>query len=458
MSVLPATVWPIALLLACLVAESATLAIGVDDLDEVYFLQQAVRVLHGQIPFRDFESLYSPGLTYLHAALFAAFGGPSLMTPRLLALGARAATTALLYVMALPLARRPLWAAVPGLVLLLGIDDAPVRWEPHPGWLSTLFALLATWWLGHSQSSRCLIASGALAALACVFKQNTGEFMLLAILLWCGRRRFQLPLVAFSAMTLLWLVPLAIVQNGHLANLAVLVGAINEAGLFSAPEPTILIPVACVLGGFWLLRRDSDPRLRWYLLAGLAIFLTEFPRLDTLHLAWSAPLLLVLGAIALGRIPVLPALLIILVVVALLAPTWSSRLAFLRLPRAPVAGVEAPAATAADLQGVVAEIQQRSGPGEPIFAYPTSPLLYVLADRPNPTRFDHLNPGAASAAQIDQVIADLTVAEVRLVIISEFWRLAWGPPGPNVPLESWLNARYIEVARYGSYRVLAAAL
>src|SRR5205085_12560640 len=120
--VLPATVWPIALLLACLLAESATLAIGVDDLDEGYFLQQAVRVVHGQVPYRDFESLYSPGLAYLHAALFAALGGPSLVAPRVLGLAARAASTVLLYVMALPLARGPLLAAAPALVVLLGMD------------------------------------------------------------------------------------------------------------------------------------------------------------------------------------------------------------------------------------------------------------------------------------------------------------------------------------------------
>jgi hypothetical protein len=120
--------------------------------------------------------------------------------------------------------------------------------------------------------------------------------------------------------------------------------------------------------------------------------------------------------------------------------------------------IDVPPRTAADIQGVVADIQRRTQPGEPIFVYPTSPLLYVLADRPNPTQFDHLNPGAASARQIEGVIANLDAAHVRLVVISDYWQTAWGPPCLNAPLESWLASRFAEVARYGAYRVLLPGL
>ena len=62
----------------CVLAEAAMLGIGIDDLDEGYFAQQASRVLHGQVPFRDFATLYSPGLLAVHAALWSLFGGPAL--------------------------------------------------------------------------------------------------------------------------------------------------------------------------------------------------------------------------------------------------------------------------------------------------------------------------------------------------------------------------------------------
>jgi hypothetical protein len=452
----PGGILALGMIAACLVAELVVLNVGIDDLDEGYFVQQAVRVLQGQVPYRDFETLYSPGLAYLHAGLFALLGGPSLVAPRALALIGRAGIASLLYVFARPLVRQPLWAAAPALVLLLGFDDAP-RWEPHPGWLSTLFALVSVWCLTRARSARWLMASGVAAAAAYAFKQNTGVFILAAVLLWCGRSRFLLPLGAFIAASVLWVLPLGIAIGGQLGALRVLVGAVNQAGLWSAPDPTNAIPLACLVGGAWLVRGERDWRLRWYMLAGTGLFLTEFPRMDTVHLVWSAPLLLVLGAITLDRLRPSMSTLAILVTVILLAPTWSSRLAYLAEPRARIDGVEAPLSTAADIQGAVDEIQRRTQPGEPIFVYPTSPLLYVLADRPNPTRFDHLNPGAVTTRQLDVVTSDVR-SNVRLVVISDFWETAWGTSSANALLEDWLNSHFTEVARHGPYRVLATDL
>src|SRR6185437_3001808 len=101
--------------------------------------------------------------------------------------------------------------------------------------------------------------------------------------------------------------------------------------------------------------------------------------------------------------------------------------------------------------------EQLSQPGEPIFVYPSSPLIYVLADRPNPTRFAHLNPAAATPDQLTQVIADLQRSGTRLGVLSDFWEMVWGPPGANAVLEGWYIAHYTEVARYGAYRVLLAS-
>jgi hypothetical protein len=187
--------------------------------------------------------------------------------------------------------------------------------------------------------------------------------------------------------------------------------------------------------------------------------------MDALHLVWSAPLLLVSGAITLDRLRPALAGLIMLGVFALATPTVLSRLGAVAQPRVPISqevryasGLEVPRATHTDLQGVIAEVRARTKPNEPIFVYPTSPLLYVLAGRPNPTRFDHLNPGAADPHQIEQVIDDLEAAGVRLIVISDFWASAWGPPGPNAVLDTWLATHFTEVARYSAYRVLAPGL
>ncbi len=453
----------LALIVGCLFVEVVLLRVGIDDLDEGYFVQQATRVLHGQVPFRDFETLYSPGLAYLHAAFFALLGGPNLVAARALGLATRAALALALFAIARPLVGNPLWAAVPALFLLVGLDDAPERWEPHPGWLSALGAVLAAWVIARGTGRRALVAAGALIAASYAFKQNTGVFMLLAALAWLmTSKRTQRAqdiatlLGSFAAVTAVWLVPLAIATRDSPGRLGVLFGAVNQAGLVSPPEQTMVVPLLCVAAGAALAWRGTST-LRWYLLAALALFATQYPRMDTLHLAWSAPLLLVLGVVAADRMRPWNAALVVLFLAIEAYPMVAARAEFAALPRRPVANVEAPAQTAIDLTGLVGDLRQRTRPGEPIFVYPTSPLIYVLADRANPTRFDHLNPGAATPAQLQQVIDDLEASRVPAVVVSDFWEQAWGEPGPNAALEDWIASHFVEAARYGPYRVLVPA-
>src|SRR6185312_10630636 len=47
--------------------------------DEGIALQGATRILHGQFPYRDFFSFYTPGSYYLLAGLFGIFGNSLLV-------------------------------------------------------------------------------------------------------------------------------------------------------------------------------------------------------------------------------------------------------------------------------------------------------------------------------------------------------------------------------------------
>src|SRR5205823_3904002 len=105
--------------------------------------------------------------------------------------------------------------------------------------------------------------------------------------------------------------------------------------------------------------------------------------------------------------------------------------------RVPISGVPladgllVPARTRDDLRGVIDDVKARTAPGEPIFVYPSEPLVYVVAERPNPTRYDHLYPGAAPPAEVQAVIRELK--DVRVVVTSDFWPPFFGPPGDNAP-------------------------
>jgi len=442
-------------LAACLLTELALLPVGIDDLDEGYFVQQALRILHGQVPYRDFESLYTPGLQYLHAAIFGALGGPYLLAPRALSLICRVAVAVLLYLLARPVVKQPIWAGLPGAVILLGFDPAPDLWEPHPGWPSTTLALLATWCVAHSTTPRWLLGSGLAAGAAYAFKQNAGALILLALVLHL-RRRALLPLLGFALVTVVWLVPLLAAIGGRLDLLGPFVGAINAAALFAGPEQTIAIPAACVVAGLVSLH---EPRVRWYLVAGTCLLGTQYPRADTLHLVWSTPVLLVVGAAFLSRIRTELALAAVAVTMLLCEPSFRSRIDAIRRGTTSVIGLpyanglRTQAQTWSDVLNTVAEIQHRTQPGEPIFVYPTSPLLYVLSQRPNATRFDHFNPGAATPTQIQATIDALEDADVRVLAVSDYWRANWGPPRENAVLEDWLFSRFRRVANFGAYSV-----
>ena len=88
-------------------------------------------------------------------------------------------------------------------------------------------------------------------------------------------------------------------------------------------------------------------------------------------------------------------------------------------------GVRAPTAEARSLGKLVRYVRARVGPGEPVFvANPRydlvkvgNPLVYVLLDRPNPTRYDVMQPGVVTTAEVQrEIVADLERAGPELVV------------------------------------------
>jgi hypothetical protein len=118
-----------------------------------------------------------------------------------------------------------------------------------------------------------------------------------------------------------------------------------------------------------------------------------------------------------------------------------------------VEGVLVADAQASTLQAVLGAVQSNTLPGEPIFVYPSSPLLYVMADRPNPTRFAHLYPGAASSDELEHIIAILNHTPVRVVVVSYAALSFWGPPAGNGLLEDFLSHNYSQRAHFREYRI-----
>lgn len=619
-------------------ADLLLIRVGLDSQDEGYFVEQATRVVQGQLPYRDFDSLYTPALLYLHAAVFSIFGGSLVVDVRIVGLIGRLLLTVALYLLCRPLVR-PAIAVLPALYILFGVDRLPSTWEPHPGWPSAALTVVAAWaytrlpTLSGARRIALLVAIGAVAGLVFAFKQNAGALLGLALVAgsaWQGidgtrtdvtrglralqllllpgvlaaaawlihphvspgvLAYFLIPLLAaglaalrpvrvsavgrrpqswfavlgwlglgWSLVSLPWLIALLAALNWNVELLKGFIGLINQEVLWSplglptgggwasllgiavgllamvyfrrrpllcagagmlalacalstvlltgeageslplalvmapgraAARFALLLPVVSIVAGAILsLRPLPSSRawlLRWMTVASALTFLTQYPRIDEVHLAWSACLPLATGAVVVAhlytfltrrwgatgasRFGVACALVVVPTATVLLnLGTRSEGFVVLRddagglaLQLAPtitlsgppaVAGTTVTEGQAATLVAAAQFIAVNTVPGEPIFVYPTSPLVYVLANRPNPTRFAHLYPGAASPTELDTVIATLDTTPVNLVVVSESELEYWGPPGQNAPLETYLVANYAEIAQFGEYRVL----
>ena len=139
----------------------------------------------------------------------------------------------------------------------------------------------------------------------------------------------------------------------------------------------------------------------------------------------------------------------------------------LRLPAAD--GVRVSTSAREPLERAVEYVRRNTRPGEPIYVATRrsdlvtagAPLLYVLADRPNPTRYDIAAPGVITTAPVQrEIVRELERSDTRLVV-------RWTDPvsaarEPNKAgessgvrlLDAHLARAYRRVARFGSYVML----
>ena len=89
------------------------------------------------------------------------------------------------------------------------------------------------------------------------------------------------------------------------------------------------------------------------------------------------------------------------------------------------------------------------------------PLLYVLLQRENATRYDVFQPGVVTSAPVQtEMVRDLERARPRVVV--RWLSPAASQPEPNGAgrssgvriLDRWLAQRYVQERRFGDYAVL----
>jgi hypothetical protein len=472
-----------ALFVLAALMSAVTLRHGINLHDEGVMLQAAARLADGQLPYRDFWWIYGPGQPLLLGGLWEVFG-PSLAVWRVVAVLLDAAIGLLAYRLVRREASRG-WALAAWLAAATAVAWPAVANPNAPALALGLGAVLAARrWPG---------GAGALAGLAIVFRLELGLAAAVGAVIAAGRPGAARTAVATTAVAAAGWAPFVIADPG--AVLDQTLGFVRIQDLQRLPFPLeyhggadpnklleFYFPAVLVAGlalwvGWVAVRRAPRADLAFAPLAavGLAYLLG---RTDEFHYVPLSVVLAILLAGAAAREEAAAVRGGLALVLALLVlhgldrvatqVVHPPRLTALALPAAD--GVRVDPAEARALRDLATYVDAKVPPGTPILVAPpqfdrvriSAPLLFVLLDRPNPTRYDGMQPGIVTeAAGQREMIADLERARLPLIV-------RWvGPEAlerePNGSgrssgvrlLDRWLSARYRRAARFGPYLVLA---
>jgi MFS family permease len=481
-----------ALLVAGALVSGITALHGVQPNDEGLMLQAVERIAGGQVPYGDFWWFYPPGQPYALAGLRELFG-PSLLTWRIVRVLADAAVAVLAYA----LARRAAGPRVSLVAWAMAILAMAYPSGPHPFPIALALALgallafeerpaLAGVLVGAAAAWRIEFAVFATAGILLARAGGAGRFALAAL---GTAALLYAPVVIAAGIGPSWdllvdypltdfrdyqTLPFPLSYDGPL-NTGSLGGFFTDS---LEPLALFYLPLALVVGlagAAVAVARPLSPRViatGVFALGALAYLLV---RTDLFHTAPLAVLVAILGAWALAPDPRtvlrgVPAALAGLALVYAAAEGLDRRALVLREDTValdlPVAdGVRVPPRQAAELEGVVARLGGRG----PIYVATrradlvTSghPLLYVLAGRPNPTRYDIPAPGVVTSAPVQrEIVRDLERTRSPLVV-------RWTDPitaaaEPNAAgrssgvrlLDDYLARSYRPAGRVGSFRLL----
>ncbi|HEX3278220.1 MAG TPA: hypothetical protein VHR40_06840 [Thermoleophilaceae bacterium] len=464
-----------------------TIRWGINPHDEGLMLQAGERIADGQLPYRDFYANYGPGQYFLVGGLDWLFG-PSLLTWRIVRVLFDAGVAVLAYALVRRDAPEPLalgaWLTVAAAMAFPSIP------HPNPTALALGFGALLL-------AERRPALAGALAGLAAVFRLDLGLAAIAGAALQSGRRGAARVAVAGAAVGGVLMAPVIAVDPGAFWDQTIGF-ALDEQRLQRLPlpgawhggfepnkilefyTPYLLLGAAALWLATAIARRLP---LRLWAPAPLAaagvVYLLA--RADVYHLVPLAAVVPILLATAAAKERQKVVAVVLVGAMALIGLQALDRKRIQWLDPPPLAtihvdvadGVKAPTAEANALTELTRYVRARVPKGQPIFvANPRfdlvrvgNPLVYVIVQRPNPTRYDVMQPGVVTTAPVQrEMIADLERARPRLVI-------RWLSPVADQAedngagsssgvrlLDRYLTRTYAPERRFGDYLVLRRRL
>jgi len=211
--------------------------------DQILFFARAVRMVHGQVLYRDFFELVTPGTDLLYATTFHLFGIHAwIMQAWSIALGLT------LSCVITQIANKVLYGPLVLLpALLFLVFDFDIALDPTHHWYSTLAALVAiSVLIGGTDLLRVFVA-GSLCGIATLFTQTHGTLTFAALiiyLLWLKRSENS-KVRAFSLLTQLTtlILPFVLILSCGLGYY------IHEAGFHTIFSDIVLFPLQFLSSG-----------------------------------------------------------------------------------------------------------------------------------------------------------------------------------------------------------------
>ncbi len=464
--------------------------------DEGIYLDGGLRVLHGQLPYKDFFSLTGPGTFALMAASLRVFG-TTLAAGRMPVVWDIAILTACIFWLGSKLSNQ-MTAAFASFTFLAFVTLGETAVVANHRWDSSAWAVLAATLIiavsehaavDSNRSSAISFAAGIAAGIAawCTPPVALAVVALAACLVAYRATRGLVAAYAGGVAVALAAGLFWIVSTGALpAMLNSLVwSASNYSGanrvwygsvtggyanlLHGGPlvdtASTIVLLLFLTLpatlpflSAIWLWKRPSMTVVT-LLVTGFALILSTYPRWDLNHLTWVSAPFYALAPALIARFKFRKAVAVIVLIAAGSCVMVSIQQRFRDTTR--VTSVGTVHGRPADLD-VLTTIHARVKPSDSLFVFPYRPLLYFITGAHNPTRYSFMQPGMFSDQDEAEALNELRAHPPRWVFYThvppEAYLRIWPGSDPRrlemVGIESFLRENYQETEQWADFKLL----
>ncbi|MBI3342163.1 glycosyltransferase family 39 protein [Candidatus Curtissbacteria bacterium] len=474
--------------------------------DEGLVVYGAKKVLDGQIPYRDFWSLYPPGQFYTLADLFKIFG-TNLFTERIFGTIVQSLVALTVFLLVQKTTNRTI--AVTASIVVLIMTVLIRNYGSVSAQVSLLFMLISCYLLSKFEKSekKLLFLAGFSCGLSTLFRIDIGALAFFAFILFIAISQIQITKkLSLSlakkvfALTVGFLVPICFsltlllryVNSKDLLQQLLIFPAtiypkVRHLPIFNNDSQFALYLIILVyfLSLFMLRNKKSSlttnqkRHLLLFVLVGSAFLIKGLSRLDPGHLFPTIITAILSFSILYSQLTnhinleykpvrylvrslIVPLLMTIPIITIFLLSSFPALSCNNNLPESGCINVESE-----QLQAIQF-IKQKTTSQDYIFVgnsrhdqlFANDVIFYFLAGRNSPTKYHELHPGLANTAAVQsEIIKSLQEKKVKYVVLYAGFENSYEQNGSAQSshvaiLDDYLIANYKQTAQFGMYRIL----